>query len=211
MKSALILSALLGLASLSFAESNSMHLPGASVAVIMEFEDPYSPSLLDAMKSELERIMRPSNLQLEWRFYEESLGKEIFGNLVVVRFKGPCRGADLPATAETEATLGLTHLSGNDILPYADVNCGRIKSLILGAIRSENFLRTELIFGRAVGRVLAHELYHILARTTKHADSGLAKRVLTPQDLVAHEENLEELESQMIREGLAAPAFAGSP
>jgi hypothetical protein len=36
----------------------------------------------------------------------------------------------------------------------------------------------------ALGRVVAHELYHILARTTSHATGGLAKASQSLRDLI---------------------------
>lgn len=178
--------------------------PRATLAVIMDFQDPYSSVLLEAMERELERIMAPSNLRLEWRFYEDSLGKEVFHSLAVVRFKGRCRTGESPARPDARSALGLTHITGDAILPYADVHCDQVRKLVLPEIRSESYVRAEVRLGRALGRVVAHELYHILARTTRHGDSGLAKSVLTPQDLLLHEFTFQEPEAERIREATAA-------
>jgi hypothetical protein len=43
----------------------------------------------------------------------------------------------------------------------------------------------EEAFGRAVGRVVAHELYHIFANTQKHGSVGVAKESYTVQDLMS--------------------------
>jgi len=43
----------------------------------------------------------------------------------------------------------------------------------------------DLAFGRAMGRVLAHELYHILANEKGHDRTGIAKPVITAQELLA--------------------------
>jgi hypothetical protein len=45
----------------------------------------------------------------------------------------------------------------------------------------------ERAIGRAVGRVLAHELGHFLLRSRWHAKSGLMRPVHTAADLVGHE------------------------
>src|SRR5205809_710381 len=39
------------------------------------------------------------------------------------------------------------------------------------------------VLGRALARVIAHELYHIVAGTADHQDSGVAKAVFSAQDL----------------------------
>ena len=41
------------------------------------------------------------------------------------------------------------------------------------------------VFGRALARVIAHEIYHIVAQTTDHGESGLAKPELSRDDLVS--------------------------
>jgi hypothetical protein len=33
----------------------------------------------------------------------------------------------------------------------------------------------ETVFGRALGRVLAHELYHMMTGASKHAEAGVFK------------------------------------
>jgi hypothetical protein len=42
----------------------------------------------------------------------------------------------------------------------------------------------EFVLGRALARVLAHELYHILTQSENHADSGVAKAALSVADLM---------------------------
>jgi hypothetical protein len=39
--------------------------------------------------------------------------------------------------------------------------------------------------GRALARVIGHELYHILARTCQHPNAGLAKAAFSLDDLTA--------------------------
>jgi hypothetical protein len=39
--------------------------------------------------------------------------------------------------------------------------------------------------GRALGRVLAHELYHIFANTTRHAADGVGKPAYSVADLLS--------------------------
>ena len=43
----------------------------------------------------------------------------------------------------------------------------------------------DLAYGRAMARVLAHELYHVLRRTRIHTASRLTKARLAPADLLS--------------------------
>ena len=63
--------------------------------------------------------------------------------------------------------------------------CDEIKTCISGLVGDSCARDKEAAFGRALGRVVSHELYHILARTTGHAARGLAKAAESLQDLVS--------------------------
>ena len=40
-------------------------------------------------------------------------------------------------------------------------------------------------FGRALARVAAHEIYHIVAQTTEHQERGVAKAAFSVRDLMS--------------------------
>jgi hypothetical protein len=43
----------------------------------------------------------------------------------------------------------------------------------------------DRVLGRALGRVLAHELYHILSGTKRHSARGLAKASFAVDELIS--------------------------
>jgi hypothetical protein len=51
-----------------------------------------------------------------------------------------------------------------------------------------------------LGRVVAHEMYHMLAGTTAHADGGVARSFHTRRDLTGPEFHFTARESKMLRE-----------
>ena len=71
--------------------------------------------------------------------------------------------------------LASTHVSDGAILPYVDVYCSRVARMLpIETERHAFFARLEAL-GRALGRVIAHELYHIFGQTQKHGRWGLAQ------------------------------------
>ena len=60
-------------------------------------------------------------------------------------------------------------------------------------------VQRELSFGRALARVLAHELYHILLDTEQHAKSGVTKSHLTPHDLIGESLDFEPDQIEQFR------------
>lgn len=171
-----------------------------AVTVYVYFEEKYSDRMFAALKAEIEAIMGPIGLRFEWRS-PEGVQDDIAFEVVVVTFNGKC-GAGNPAPAPARACpgpLGRTYMSGADVLPFIEVECDRIRTLISSRLASVDCTQAERVFGRAVARVLAHELYHTFANTTRHAAAGLAKASFASSELVAPELRFQQNEADELR------------
>jgi hypothetical protein len=159
--------------------------PAAPIAVFMIFDRAHSGRALDAMKQEAELLTRTGGLQLVWRMIDDRHPDDIFSSLVVVRFHGECSMEGETGPGISSGPLGFTHTSDGQVLPYSQLECDRIHRSIaplsVGAAPGER----ETLMGRAMGRVLAHELFHVLADTQTHGPSGVAKASYSGKDLVA--------------------------
>jgi len=60
----------------------------------------------------------------------------------------------------------------------------------------------EFVYGRAVARVVAHELYHILAREKHHASGGIAEAHFTSEELVSNDFQFRPNAVQKLRRNL---------
>ena len=152
----------------AFAETRSGRAVAAPVTVYTQFDQDYSQTSYEEMRAELASIMEPIGFRFEWRSLAAARGNEVSVELVVVNFKGKCQAEDIPPHSGAIGALGWTHMSDGAVLPFSDVDCDRIREFIrpqLAAYHQEQ--RTRLL-GRAMGRVLAHELYHVFASTTMH-------------------------------------------
>jgi len=69
-------------------------------------------------------------------------------------------------------------VEANRILPYFNLDCPRLMRILLNR-------NNPAMVGRALARVIGHELYHILARTSQHPNAGLAKPAFSLDDLTA--------------------------
>jgi hypothetical protein len=83
-------------------------------------------------------------------------------------------------------------------MPYSEVKCDEV----VKTVPAGGALGQEAALGRAMGRVLAHELYHILARTTRHATDGLAKATQGFNDLVGRPLGFKESDRAAMLQGL---------
>jgi hypothetical protein len=117
----------------------------------------------------------------------------------VIHFKGTCDADDLAPVDGYPGPLGWTHISDGEILPFSDINCDGIRLFLQrDLLRVPEINRPEM-YGRALARVLAHELYHIFAKTTKHAAWGIGKPAYTVQELLSHKFQFEKKECDLLR------------
>jgi hypothetical protein len=176
-----------------------------AIAVFMDFETQPSAEALLEMENEVAAIMKPSGLQFDWRMMKDRRAGESFPDLVVVNFKGSCQTErpvmynELGPVVESHP-LALTRISDGHILPFSAVECDTVRRYISGTVSSAKKDRREGILGRALGRVLAHEMYHMLANTTVHSGDGVARSFHTRKELTAREFHFTDRESEQLRE-----------
>jgi hypothetical protein len=178
----------------------------APIAIYTQFQHDAPEAVRDAVRDAVEEIMSPSGLEFQWRELQQSGGNQVSVELAVVSFKGQCHTSGPQPAHSGSGALGWTHMSDGVILPFADVDCDRIHNFLhrdLAAIPADS--RDE-VFGRAVGRVLAHELYHIFANTAKHQSCGVGKSAYTVQELLSEDFRFEGHEPDALRANRPRPA-----
>jgi hypothetical protein len=162
--------------------------PDVSLIVLLT-GDAVTPLVLNAMEREVEATVAPSGLKLSWESRED-LGDDsvVNGRMAIIRMRGQCNsqppiGADT-VTAAGGAELGVTHIVNGRILPFADVLCSAVRQLVERDLRGVPIQGRDALLGRALGRVLAHELYHILVQTADHGNDGLSRQRQSSADLL---------------------------
>jgi len=118
---------------------------------------------------------------------------------VVVSFKGSCDGSAIPSVPVESGALGWTHTSNGEVLPFTDIDCDRIRRLVGPVMTGVEREDRDPALGRALGRVLAHELYHVFAKTKHHSSWGIAKAFYTPLELMAEKFRFEPKEFKLLR------------
>ena len=184
----------------------------APVTVFTRFEGEYSPAAFDVMKTEIDAVMEPSGLRFEWRPLDGPRNGEAAAELVVVTFKGSCRAIQMMRPLTEGSALAWTHTSDGVVLPFAEVDCDNIGRFIGHNIAAVPLAGRDRLLGRAMGRVLAHEFYHIFARTRRHGKTGIAKPFYTASELLSDHFAFAQKESGALRR-LVLPGLirAGAP
>ncbi|SPE28183.1 conserved exported hypothetical protein [Candidatus Sulfopaludibacter sp. SbA3] len=168
----------------------------APIALYTQFQQEPPAGLLEAMRLELASIMAPMGLRFDWRSLNRSHSDDVSVELAVVTFKGRCEVSRLmPHVVAHSGPLGWTHVSEGAILPFADIDCDGVRNFLQNGLLGVRAQDRDEMLGRALGRVLAHELYHILANTQHHGSGGVGKAAYTVQNLLEGEFQFDEKES----------------
>jgi hypothetical protein len=147
------------------------------------------------MHEELAALMRQAGYRVAFR---EAGGREAIDAefLSVVELNGSCA---IPAgyrLAEDRtpgnAKLATTAVTDGRVLPFSAVNCSALTHLLQPALLQAPVAQRDFLCGRALGRVIAHELYHVLAKTTGHAAAGIAQRALSSAALLGEDSFLDK-------------------
>jgi len=170
-----------------------------TIRLYTQFQQDPPETVLESVQEELENILEPLGLGFEWRSLVLNRGNEVSTELAVIHFKGNCDISDLEAADAFPGPLGWTHISDGEILPFSDVNCDGIRLFLQRDLLKLPEKGRPAAYGRAIARVVAHELYHIFAKTTKHGARGLGKAAYSAQELLRTRFEFEKRESDVLR------------
>jgi hypothetical protein len=135
------------------------------------------------MKNELHSILDGTGLQLDWSSPEEA-SRINTENLVVVRFNGACILKPVPYLYDERGPLAFTHTSSGEPLPFSEVACNAVTANVRSAMSGGDYKKADLLLGRALARVVAHEVVHMLTRSTAHSHTGIQKSALSGNELI---------------------------
>ena len=178
----------------------------APITIYTQYEQAPPDGVREAIQDEVESIMAPIGLHFEWRDLAKTAGHEVSAELAVVSFKGRCDAVGLVGRTRFDGALGWTHVSDGQILPFTDVSCNRVRDFLQAGLLTYPPEDREEKYGRALGRVLAHELYHIFANTMRHGSVGVAKESYGVQDLLSDDFLFQAKETRMLQATRPKPA-----
>ncbi|HLJ80011.1 MAG TPA: hypothetical protein VKT52_00915, partial [Ktedonobacterales bacterium] len=145
---------------------------------------------LALMRREAESLMQTAGYSIQWRDAQSRRTGVDAPNLVFVELSGACivpmspvPGA--PAPDDNQPSLATTAVEDGVVLPFSRIDCAALTRILSSVFAREAPGRRTYLYGRAMGRLLAHELYHVLAQTRDHVAAGIGKPCFTASDLVA--------------------------
>ena len=141
-----------------------------------------------AIRQEAASLMESAGYAVEWRDPATSRGIDA-NRLVVLEFLGDCAAPATPsvpaARIDSGRSLAAAVVQEGAVLPFARVDCAATHAILAPLMDREPLARRTALYARALGRLIAHELYHVLARTRDHASTGVAKPCFSAADLLS--------------------------
>jgi hypothetical protein len=160
--------------------------PNSPVTVVLKFDQPYSNLSLSEMEREASAALRNTGLTFDWRL-ETSLQPEAeFKSLLVFTMKGRCMMDAFPQLIDERGPLGMAFVSDGQVLSFGEIECDRVKKTVQRVLPRGRSEKEERLYGRALGRVVAHEMYHMLSGKKVHSKSGLTQASLTADELISN-------------------------
>ena len=163
-------------------------LPSCGIAeeltVSLQADHELLPSVRNELQHEVETLLTASGIRLLWHL-DSKTPPDAAERLAVIHLRGTCDPAAVNNTVVRSATsLGQTQVANRQVLPFADVRCNEVRQFISPELARVRPDQREQMLGRALGRVLSHELYHILLKSTSHGRAGIGRPAQTSAELV---------------------------
>jgi len=171
---------------------------GSDVTVLLDFDGPHSDRSVLQMKREVEQIVKESGVRLQWRTGREATG-DLPANLVVVRFRGRCVLEPDPILYDERGPFASAYSTDGEMLPFTEVDCHHVAASVQTALAGDDFGRLDYLMGRALGRVVAHELVHVLTRSAAHGQDGVTQAALSGKALIGAPLRLSRADLERLR------------
>lgn len=113
---------------------------------------------------------------------KESASYEGQPTILDVSFTGRC-GAVAQDKRVVPGPLGWVPNVDGEIQPFIHISCERIADSVSVLLNSQPRTVERQLLARATGRVMAHEILHVLKQSTNHTHSGVLKSALAPEEL----------------------------
>ncbi|MBN9661457.1 MAG: hypothetical protein J0H49_24900 [Acidobacteria bacterium] len=176
----------------------------ARVGILVNVPPTTPAPVVEALQSETEDNLKDTGLQLIWSFSQEEAAQETYDRVISLRLLGRCVPLR-PEPVKNSRVLGFTHISDGTVLPFVEISCDTVLRVMgSGSPRVTPYYPPNE-FGRALGRVLVHEMLHVLTVSSTHERDGLTKPAFNRADLTLGNLRLTGRALQRLHRSLGHP------
>jgi hypothetical protein len=191
--SARLLAIICSLLSVGLSNGRAEPVLSASRELVVYLNAGQSDRTLPYMQHELATLMQTAGYRVAWEGPGDSPDTE--SAIAVVQLRGDCRAPsphDAVKPVEPGASLASTAVDGDRVLPFSWINCDTLTQMLAPSLATVQPGRKDFLYGRAMGRLLAHELYHMLVNKRGHETSGIGKASFSAKDVLGESFTFEE-------------------
>jgi hypothetical protein len=202
--------ALFALVSISAAASD---LPPAGAITIYLKSDTAGVAAVTYMRRELSDLMQTAGYRIEWLNAPSAIPDVRNAQLVVLDLTGDCTAKQGSGEWNEDLDIGSlasTPVSDGQILPFSTLHCDALNRVLGRSIAAASDQRRSWLYGRAMARLAAHELYHVLSNTRSHSQEGVAKPCFSARDLLADHFEFENAALAKMRHAASADTFSST-
>lgn len=156
-----------------------------------------APLTVATLRQEVGLVLAPAGLTCAGRSAEPGAETSL-GELRVIFLRSTGLGADRGGTALGRTALGIPVPATWIYVPNVALALGLDPDAVRGSFEAQRRV------GIALGRVVAHELVHVLAPEREHAQAGVMRRTLGAFHLASGRAALEEGYSEALAKGARA-------
>jgi hypothetical protein len=183
---------LVALLCLALVAAAPLRTQGPEVVVYLTAPGTRDAAVDTELRREATALLHAAGFALEFRDRSARRGGDSASNLAFVDLVGSCEAASAPpAPEDRRPKLAATAVEDGVVLPFSRVDCAALSRVLAEPLGHEAPGRRAFLYGRALGRVVAHELYHVLAQTRDHAAEGIGRPCFTAADLMASQFEFE--------------------
>jgi hypothetical protein len=177
------------------------------LAVYLTLDPNQAAAPLENMKRELSGIMESAGYRVVYSDPRAPDPNAQFSALVVLDLHGTC---GMPAgnyrverAVANGASLAETSVSSGVVMPFSRMHCANLTRLIGPLLVDDDSVQRDFFYGRAMARIAAHELYHVMMGTLAHAREGVAKASFSVNDLLDERFDFDRIALARLRQKAA--------
>jgi predicted nucleotidyltransferase len=176
------------------------------VTVLVNFEKPHSDVSVKALQHELTELLEPVGVTVDLMLKSDIPKNPEFSELAVFEMKGSCSMDGLPGRyndlPDERGPLAMSYSSDGQILHFGEVECDRVRQCLQRVTGRTEPEKHQVAYGKALGIVIVHELYHMIAGAKAHTKIGLTKESLSAEELLDSKLSLPRMVLEALRRGL---------
>ncbi len=170
----------------------------SKVVLILRYDRHPSAVATRALTRELTSVMHQAHVDLDL-LTSVPAGLEA-SRLVTVNMHGYCGMDGSSEQARNRSPLGSTSVAEGQMLPFVTIDCNKIRASLASVVGTGSPQEHQILYGRAVAKVMAHELYHVLAEASQHTETGVTQGELSPSELASPSVGLPDQARDAIEE-----------